>query len=229
MDKNFSISKELLEDIEDTMVHFDDEKYKWDVTPQYSFGDSIFYSMRDCLYHWDSDSPSKIEYFVYISIYKPGVMSFARWVAYVGNLKTAILRINRKRNDVNIDTSDSVDGISIKMGSHEIQNVRKLSELCRNFNRSIGKYLILSPQYHPEKGVDIYVLEQNSSKSRSHYFDLLTDGEDLGEDYKMEDYVGIEKKFESNDQALLENPYLSSGILTTHNIIARVSPKNFKI
>ena len=230
MDKNNSIPKNILEDIEDVMVHFDDEKYKWSVETKYSFDGSASLSMlndmRECLYRKDTDSPSEIEYFVIISIYKPLVMSFTRWSTYVGNLKTAILRINRKGNDVMVESDGEYgDRIVIKMDSHEIRNVRKLSELCKNFNRKMSSQLVMSPQYHPEKGVEIYILEQKSVNPRGFYFDKVIEYSPS----LLEEFVDVEKKFESNEQAFGENPYLSGGILTSQNIISRVSPKHFQI
>lgn len=250
------MKENIRERVEDAMVHFDDSGYQWHQFFIFGFGEDITQyrvGLSDILKTENSNEPINLNVCIRVTILKKSaVITFGDWNEYNSNLRTAIMRMNRKGGNVSVQSSGTQDTIVIGMGSYKVRNLKLLSDYIREFNREWSfQSLTVSLKYHPETGIGIYIMEQKNKNPRGYFFQKHMDGSFSKvkkrewfinpstfekEWYDVEtkapslkgilDYFKIVDKFDKNEDAFRENPYLSS---VETNIMARVVPKSFSI
>jgi len=164
-------NQEIKDKIEDALIHFEDAGYPYLINYEFVLGHRVTscstvgnktYDLLKKIQHND-----RVEFGdrLIVRIYRhKKIMNWSDYQFYHSELKTAIKRMTDDFDKVQISEGEYTD-ILIPGSTWEFQNIRQLTEKCRNFNAH-NKFpapktnnIIVYPEYHTEEGIVVYVRE----------------------------------------------------------------------
>jgi hypothetical protein len=231
------MNQDINDKIEDALIRFEDAGYKYTIQHLFGDGKNNYPSIYDLAKSTD-DSKVEVSQVSCISIIndKSGnrFMSWDQYSWFQSELKVAISRMTNNIKSVEILDNNTSVIIALKIRSWTFKNLKKLSEKCRYFNANNGSTnLSVSPVFHPEDGIGIYVREipLGSKMNRFELLDSSTkkvyktreeveyiQGHKITKTYRIESSkVSLEGAFGENcitkyeiGEAEKENPYLKN-------------------
>ena len=235
----------IKEKIEDALIRFEDAGYQYLIEFRFEYDDNTYPSIYDLIRKVDNDSKVEVYLVCCISlIHKNNTTKFMSWDKYSwfqSELKVAISRMSDNIDNVEVLDTTLSTLIRIKEKSWSFKNLKTLYEKCKYFNANTEQ-ISISPVFHPEEGIVIYVKEITKAK-RFQLLDSLTNivyktreeveyvqGHKIVKTYRTESgKVSLERAFGQNciikkyekGEAVKENPYLESKTWSDH-VVAKI-------
>lgn len=231
------ITQEL---IEDALVHLEDMGFKYHLTIGLFKLSAVNDTLRnknlyDLLKASDAYHQYELDYNTEISITRSDkVYNFTTWQKINSEISTAIKRITKEVDDVNIQTSLSEFSIEIPMSKKfQLSNIGEACNLFRKFNNIYSPHLVMYPEFHYQKGVVVYLRETPTSNHvRFDTFngDIVKPGLKQSQKEFIDQNFNIVKTYENENEILEDNPYLvEKASSLSKYVIFELEPKTFKL
>ena len=168
--------------IEDAFIWFEDEKYAYSLSSGYICPETQqqggdLYTLTKLL---GKDTELDISTVLTITLSKSNsnrdVKTFYEWQEYNSNLVTALRRLGYSTEKITVDDYEGLINIRLYGNSFTMKNCKKLTELCKNFNKEYQWNNLLSakPFYNPNTNeVEVYIIGSGGKKGDHTCFDLF--------------------------------------------------------
>lgn len=230
------VTKEL---IEDAFIHLEDEFRIWCSTNIFRIVDDRGeHKNGSSMYEIFKIEPENIRAFyvqTHITLDSKGrsFYKFEEWNKINSEISTAIKRVVKDPSVAKISTISESDYVIDIPTSKEFQveNIDRLVTLCRRFNNGFSPSMVLSPQFHYDRGVVVYLREvPTADKKRFQSFNepWLRSGISA-QQYLSENFKFVEK-FDTEEQLLQSNQFLREKTSQLDKfIIYELEPLDFKV